>query len=185
MCKENKACTKCQNKSNRMAGKAKKRKATPKTRVTRRRRSRVSGLGSDFNIEELALIAAGALGAKMLINPLGKAIFPKNDPPKYYPLLAKAALALGLTKVGMPQAKSLAKGVALSALLEAAETFMPKIFAPKLKAAVEGYDELAGGVELSLEDINGYGDESLAGYGDEESMAGYGEESLAGYGSAI
>ena len=165
-------------------GKTKKRGA--KKRVTRRRRSRVSGVGDVFNIEELALIGAGALGSKLVVNPVLKAIFPKNDAPKYSPIIVKAALAFGLTQLKMKEADSMAKGAALAAILELAEVYAPSVFAPKLKGAVvEGYgDELGDNVELSLDDINGYGDDSLAGYGD-DSMAGYGEESLAGYGSAI
>ena len=181
-------CKRCKN-SSKMAGigKAKKRKSATKRRTTTRRRgrSRVSGVSNVFNIEELALIAAGALGSKMLVNPLGKAIFKgkaESERPKYFPLILKAGLSFGLSKLNMREADSLAKGAALAALLEAAEIFAPTIFAPKIKADVNGYDDdyLADNVELNLDDINGYGDDDVSGYG-EESLAGYGyESSVAG-----
>jgi hypothetical protein len=182
MCKEKKACTKCQNKSKSMGavGKVKRRKASGTKKRTMRRRSRVSGLGGTFDIEELALIAAGALGAKMLVNPLGKAIFrgkAESERPKYFPLIAKGALAYGLTMLKMKQADQMAKGAALSALLEGAEMLAPTIFAPKLKADVNGYDDdIVNGVELNLDDINGYGDDDINGYGEDNAVAGYGDD---------
>ena len=196
MCKSKKPCTKCQSKANRMAavGKVKRRKAGAKKRTTRRR-SRVSGLGGTFDIQELALIAAGALVSKMLVNPLGKAIFKEkaeSKRPKYFPLMLKGGLAYGLTLLKMKEADQMAKGAALAMLLEGAEMFAPTIFKPAIKGDIGGDDDMVNGVELSLDDINGYGDDymsgyeddSLAGYGD-DSLAGYGDESLAGYGDSI
>jgi hypothetical protein len=165
-----------------MAAVGRTKKKSGKKRITRRRRSRVSGVGDVFNIEELALIGAGALGSKLLVNPVLKAIFPKNDAPKYSPIIVKGLLSFGLSQLKMKETDSMAKGAALAAVLELAEVYAPNVFAPKLKGdKVEGYgDELGDNVELNLDDVSGYGD-TLAGYGD-DSLAGYGDDSLAGYG---
>ena len=178
-------CKRCKNSSKMAAvGKVKKRKSAATKRRTTRRRSRVSGMGDVFNIEELALVAAGALAAKMLVNPLGKVIFKgkeESERPKYFPLIMKVALAFGLTKLDMKEADDMAKGAALAAVLEGAEMFAPTIFKPQIKGSVDGYDDdyLADNVELNLSDINGYGDDdmALAGYGDDDmALAGYGDD---------
>jgi hypothetical protein len=182
MCKSKKPCTKCQNKANRMGAVGRTKKKGGKKRITRRRRSRVSGVGDVFNIEELALIGAGALASKMLVNPLSNAIFTKSNPPKYFPIVAKAALSLGLSQLKMKETDSMAKGAALAAVIELAETYLPSVFKKnpiKADPNMAGYgDELGDNVELNLDDVSGYGD-TLAGYGD-DSLAGYGDDSLAG-----
>ena len=113
----------------------------------------------DFDFEDIAVMAAGGLAVKALVNPLAKIVFGKSDKegkarPKYSPILLKAGLTIGLNMINDPMAKTAAKGAAVAMLMEAADILMPKVFNPT-RNEIKGYDDdEVGAIELNLDDVN-------------------------------
>ena len=132
----------------------------------RKSRSRVSGAdfnqAFEFDVMEIAEIAAGAVGVKLVVNPIVKAIWKNKTVPKWASLGVKSVIALGLNSMGNRTAKNAAKGVVITILSEAAEMLAPTVFKPELKGNTVsdgslGYIGEAQMIDLSA-DVHGTGD---------------------------
>ena len=115
-----------------------------------------------WNFEELAIMGAGGLAAKALVNPLSKAMLSGGKYPKlerWFPLVVKGGLAVGLNLINDPMAKTAAKGAVVAMLMEAGETLAPAVFS-KIKGIYGWDDDVIAAVEIDLSDINinGYDD---------------------------
>lgn len=99
------------------------------TKCKKRNKKGRVGAVSDWDINELAVMGAGGLISKALVNPLSKAIW-KNSKPKYTPLIIKAGLAFAMSMIEDKTAQTAAKGAAVATLLEAGDILLPKVFDP-------------------------------------------------------
>jgi len=132
-------------------------------------------------MEEWGIMAAGAFVAKLLVNPLAKAIYKKDDPdpakrkavPTQFPMWVKAAASVGLWMYDEDWSKTAAKGVATVAAIEALEYWQPDIFKnafvakgnvapanpnlPAGEAAPAANHGIHGSVILDLDNIEGLG----------------------------
>ena len=125
-----------------------------------------------INFEELAVMGGGGLAAKALVNPLSKAVLGDGKYPKlakWFPLIVKTGLALGLNMIPDPMAKTAAKGAAVATLMELGDTFAPAVFKPQ---AINGVwsDDVIAAVEIDLADINIHGYDEDAEVGALESV---------------
>jgi hypothetical protein len=75
---------------------------------------------------EAAYITAGAVGSKILVNPLMKALFKSET--KYSPAICKGITAVGLWLLDEDWSKAAAKGAAGVAVVEWLDAYNPDIF---------------------------------------------------------
>jgi hypothetical protein len=116
---------------------------------------------------EGAWIAAGAVGSKIAVNPLVKAIFGDNKT-KNSPGIAKLLIAAGLWYADTKESRAMAKGAAAVGLLDLLDKNYPKIFqsfmpdgnaAPKENPALpqgKSLGSVEGSVILDLDSIEGF-----------------------------
>jgi hypothetical protein len=118
-------------------------------------------------LEEAAWIAAGAVGSKIVVNPIAKAIFGegKSD---YAPGMTKLLISAVLWYADTKETRAMAKGAAAVGVLDILDKKYPKIFQqfmpskgnaapagnPSLPAATSGIN---GGVILDLDNVQGVG----------------------------
>ena len=141
-----------------------KNKSLMATRFKKRKIGKAGGnIFDGWNFEELAIMGAGGLAAKAVVNPLSKAVLSDGKYPKlarWFPLVVKGGLAVGLNMINDPMAKLAAKGAVVAMLMEAGDTFAPAVFKPQAIRGIYGWDDdVISAVEIDLSDINGYDDE--------------------------
>jgi hypothetical protein len=146
-----------------------------------------NGIGSlsgadKAELEEAAWIAAGAVGSKMVVNPLVKAIFGNNHTINS-PGIAKLLIAGALWYADTKESRAMAKGAGAIGLIDLLDKNYPKIFQaflpkgnaapsnpslPASASAPAAASGIYGGVVLDLDNIEGIGYMSNQGSAEQE-----------------
>ncbi len=128
-------------------------------RRTSRSKNKVSGFDTqaafDFDFQDIAEMAVGAVGVNLVANPILNAIWNKDKGkvrPSWAALAVKGGLAIGLNSLDNRMAKNAAKGILINIASELVNRYAPSSMQDKLKAdSVLGYNEDIEYIDLAGE----------------------------------